>query len=224
MLAAGALIASHSIGVQAAVLWDQQPDANARAFVDQDFTDFPDFSTFLVSDVVFSSNVTVNSVTTYFTNLNSTWPQSGNGTAILNIFADPLASADDPTAGTSVTAAYSVDATGISLTASGLSIDLAAGTYWIGLTPILIFGDVGQEFHQQAASTVGANTQGRNPGGGFGFGTDWFDAGPAFGGLNEWDAAITIEGESVPAPATLVLLGLGLAGIGYQRRKHIKAP
>jgi hypothetical protein len=28
---------------------------------------------------------------------------------------------------------------------------------------------------------------------------------------------------SVPEPATLVLLGLGIAGIGYQRRKHAKA-
>ena len=31
------------------------------------------------------------------------------------------------------------------------------------------------------------------------------------------------NGSSVPVPATLALLGLGLAGIGYQRRKQTKA-
>ena len=71
------------------------------------------------------------------------------------------------------------------------------GTYWIGLTPMLDFGGNGQEFHLEAA-LMGATTQARNPGGGFGHGSDWFEAGPTFGGLDSWDGAIRIEGEVTP--------------------------
>lgn len=41
--------------------------------------------------------------------------------------------------------------------------------------------------------------------------------------LSNVTAKIVTGDEEVPAPATLALLGLGLAGIGYGRRKQIKA-
>ena len=84
------------------ILWDQPLILDSTAFVDQNFSDFPDFSTFLVNDVVFGSGVTINSITTYYTNVGNLWPQNAAGTATLNIFADPLSGADDPMAGASV--------------------------------------------------------------------------------------------------------------------------
>ena len=38
-----------------------------------------------------------------------------------------------------------------------------------------------------------------------------------------FDAEVFIGEWTVPAPATIVLIGLGVAGIGYRRRKQIKA-
>lgn len=200
------------------VLWDQPLLLDTQAFVDQNFSDFPDFSTFLVSDVVFGTPVIINSITTYYTNVFNLWPQNAAGTATLNIFADPLSGGDDPAAGASVVVDFVTTADGIAVTASGLNMALGAGTYWIGLAPELTFGGAGQEFHLEAVG-VGANTQGRNPGGGFGLGLDWFDAGQTFAGV-DWDGAITVVGEVVPAPGAMALLGIaGLAGTRRRRRK-----
>ena len=206
--------------VQAITLWDQQPDTGveATAIIDQVVPDFNEFSTYQVSDVVFATNVTIDSVTTYFTNASGLWP--ANATAILNIFDDDGAlDTEDPTAGTSVAATFSVGADGLELMASGLGINLSAGTYWFGLTPVLDFATYGQEFHQQATSLVGSETQARNPGGGFGFGTGWLDVGDVTSGVNI-DSAITIEGSVVPVPAAVWLFGSGLLGlVGIARRK-----
>jgi len=202
---------------QAITLWDQQPDTNFTAIVDQVFPDEPTFSTYLVSDVVFASNVTIDSVTTYFSDSFGSWP--ANATAILNIFADDGAlDTEDPTAGTSIAATFSVGADGLELMASGLGINLSAGTYWIGLTPVLDSATYGQEFHQAGTAVVGAQSQLRNPGGAFGNGSDWFD-GFDFAGHN-YDGAITIEGSVVPVPAAVWLFGSGLLGlIGIARKK-----
>ncbi len=107
---------------------------------------------------------------------------------------------------------------GFELTYSaGGEIELAAGHYWIGLTPQLDFGQFGQEFHHGSDEWF-KTSAGRNPGGGFGVGTDWFDAGQTFGGI-DWGGAITITGEIIPAPVTLALLGMGLVGTGRRRRQ-----
>lgn len=209
----------------AVVLWDQPPDPDNDAFVDQDFPDFPDFSTYLVNDVVFGSSVNIDSVTTYFTNSNSLWPTgTDSASAVLNIFdGDALNAGDDPTSGgdfglASVLVDIIATADGLEMTVDGLSISLGAGSYWFGLTPILDFATFGQEFHQSAISLLGAPTQGRDPGGGFGVGTDWFDAGQTFGGIS-WDMALTING-TVPEPSTFALLMLGLVGMGFARGRR----
>ena len=177
------------------VLWDQPTDGGG-AFVDQTFPDFPDFDTYLVCDVVVDEpgwNVT--GVTMFFTDP-GTWPM-GDNPATLNIFEktgtlpEP---GDDPAAGMQVTAQIEPDVFGLAITAAGLDINLAPGEYWIGLTPDVNFGQFGQAFHLETFFPQGDGTAARNPGGAFAIGSDWIDAGTAFGGVPGWDGAIRVNG------------------------------
>jgi hypothetical protein len=216
LVAAGTLAAAST--ANADVLWDQSAvDAGGAGFVDQAFPDVPDFSTYMVNDTSYAAASVITDITTYYTTGFGGWP-TGAGTATVNVFTS-LGAGDDPSAGTSVAVTYTNTGTGIEVHASGLNIAVAAGTtYWIGLTPELAFADFGQEFHSAAAAAMGDPSMARNPGGGFGVGTDWFDAGVVFGGVSGWDAAILIEGFVVPAPSAMALLGFaGLAGIRRRR-------
>ncbi len=218
---AAALLAAPGALAQV-VVWDSPVDPNASAFVDQEFADFPDFSTYIVAHVSFDRDTFIHEITTYFTNTQGLWPVGDVG-ATLNIIAqgaglpdnlhDPSGGAD----GVAVAATMAVGANGFELThdAAG-GITLAAGDYWIGLTPQLDFAGFGQEFHQGTAEWL-KNSAARNPGGGFGVGTDWFDAGLVFGGI-DWGASITITGKNVPTPGALALLGL--AGLLTTRRRR----
>jgi hypothetical protein len=201
------------------VLWDQSNyDTAANALVDQEFDDFPTYSSYMVMDVV-STGWLVDSVSVYFTSdYGGGW--GGVNQARLNVFAWTPGSlpgaGDDPTAGTvvPVSLAEQGDATW-KITASGLNLDMPAGNYWIGLTPLTNFASQGQEFHR-GAPIVGDDTAWRNPGGGFGYGGSWNYAyliGPTWQGT--YDGAILIEG--VPAPGALALLGL--AGLVSRRRR-----
>jgi len=199
------------------VLWDQQPDASINAIVDQVFPDSPDFDTYTVNDVELTGEK-ITSVTTYFTQGFGFWP-TGDVPAVLNIFENdgsgsPAAS-DDPTAGMDVTANLSVGSAGLELTASGLDISPINGQWWVGLTPVLDFGIFGQEFHQSSSSLIGDLSHFRNPGGGFGLGTEWNDSTAI--DATFVDAALTIQG-IIPAPATAGLLALG--GLGLARRRR----
>ncbi|MDY7108262.1 MAG: MYXO-CTERM sorting domain-containing protein [Planctomycetota bacterium] len=204
------------------VLWDQSNySTDPNALVDQEFGDFPTYSSYMVTDVVADTDWVIQSVSVYFTSNNGNWGQFLSQ-ARLNIFdwvpgTLPLA-ADDPTAGAvvSVGAVEQGDSTW-KITASGLNVNLDAGNYWIGLTPIVNFADGGQEFHRPAP-IINDNNAWRNPGGAFGYGTDWIYAHIVDGTgewENQWEASILIEG--VPAPGALALLGL--AGLLGRRRR-----
>jgi hypothetical protein len=200
-------------------LWEQLPDPAALAFVDQRFSDFQDFSTFLVNDVVFNTNVTLDQITVYFTNLNNTWP--GAATATLNIFAnDGTLDTEDPLAGATVNITLNDTADGFAIVTDSLNMALSAGSYWIGLTPNLDFGAFNQEFHQQSAGVVGSETWARNPGGGFGLGGNWQTGGTLFG-QPPFDSAFKVTGKEsvIPEPTAIGLLAFGFVGLLSRRRR-----
>jgi MYXO-CTERM domain-containing protein len=108
------------------------------------------------------------------------------------------------------------DATSVSTDWSGggelISFDLggavlAAGSYWIGITPFNSFGDNGQTGAWQSDIGDNSGVQG-NPTGAFGFGP-WT--------TTDVNYAYSLEGTAIPTPGALALLGL--AGFAGRRRR-----
>ena len=163
------------------------------------FTDRPGEAVSPLTVVTLDNEATINAVTVFTTNLNAAFPDVGypvgsNGVAVLNIFlgstlpfnADTLSGGQ---LGTPLTVVDYVETSdGIEITAAGLDITLPAGTYLIGLTPTLNFGDNGQEFFLDAGAN-GQTTFLNNPGGAL------FD--PIFG-----DETINANQLDLPTPFT----------------------
>ena len=219
-----AMLAAPNYSSAQSILWDQQPDTTLTTVIDLDIpAPQAGFSTYLVNDATFTSDVNIDSVTTFFSNNSGSW--GGLITdGILNIFdGDGLVASDDPTSGGDFgPGSVSVSITDLgnnvlAVTASGLNLDLAAGTYFFGLSPSLPSDADPQEFRFDTGSTVGSASQGRNPSGTFGLGTDWFNADTLAPGFS--DAAFTVLGEEVPEPTTAGLLALGMIGLVARRRR-----
>jgi uncharacterized protein (TIGR03382 family) len=206
-----------SVPAVADVLYDNQP--GAADFVDQEFSDFPTYSTYLVGDVTFAAGTTINSITIYTTSGFGNWGAITQ--ARVNIFAKTGSlpgAGDNPAAGTLVAASWSDIGGGVgALVASGLNIPVS-GANWVGLTAVGAFGAVGQEFHLNGVTSSGDVDAYRNPGGSFGLpaGTNW---GPMTDNNPDYrDISMTIEGEIIPAPGAIALLGL--AGLASRRRRR----
>lgn len=200
------------------VVWDQQPDPNINQIIDQDIPGgLNEFSTYLVNDVTFASDVRIDSVTSYYTNSTGVWPALVDR-GVLNIFSgEPLDASDDPTSGGDFGGLVdvTVELLGnnvMTVTAHNLNIDLAAGDYWFGLTATE--GEF-QEFHFSAATRIGSQTLARNPAGGFGVGTDWFDTDIL--ASDYLDSAMTITAV-VPEPTSFAVCLVGMLGMTFRRR------
>lgn len=200
------------------LLVDQSSTGGAN-FVDQDFGDFPSYSTGVVDDISTGGNTwNLTSMTTYYTHNGTSW--AGITSARLSLFSKSGATPGGGDFPFTTTVAVTMTDLG---TSWAMTADLSAvvqaqglnGDYWIGLTPAADFGAFGQEFHYFSNLPVnGDGAAARNPGGSFGFGTDWITGnGGPFG-----DMLMRIEGNVVPAPASLALVGLGGLVAGRRRR------
>jgi hypothetical protein len=210
------------IGVHATTIWNQSNyNTGNSALANQVFGPAgPQYTSYIVDDVVVDpGGWAIDSVTGYF--LGGGLPATG--TATLNVFSEsgtlPLGT-DDPTAGGTVNVVYTLQPDGsYSVTASGLNLNLTAGNYWIGLTPILDFGTYGQVYQFTTSSAVNGNPAAFiNPNGGFGLGAAWRGASginPALG-----DAAMLIDGVVTPEPATLVGTVGALMALAFFRRRR----
>ena len=202
------------------VIYDN-PAGSGNA-VNQEFGDFPTYSTYLLADMSIpdlggSGGSKLNLITAFFTTGNGNW--GGITQARINIFADNgglPAVGDDPTAGALVSISYDAG-TGF-VTTIGLDIDLAAGNYWIGITPLGDFGIKGQEFQVGGQNVNGQVDAYRNPGGSFAF-----PAGTGWGHTTDWatlvDLNMHVEGVAIPAPGALALLGIAGLVTGRRRRR-----
>jgi len=204
LLAAGCASVAH-----ADILWDQSAHDPLGAGFWNTISGDPPFGItgYTVADVtVPAGGWTINSVTMYFSNLDSFggWendvtegrlyiqPKSGALPTVLP--GGPLI----PMSALSLGASYAV-------TASGLSNVLAAGEYWIGITPAAPSGFFGPEL---GLATTGAV---------IGDPSATYDlSAPPWAAPNGADAAILVQG--VPAPASAAVLGLGGLLISRRRR------
>lgn len=224
ILVAALLGAGLTGAARADVLWDQSAiDLNATiSFANAVATGFNGYTIFGMSDVtVPAGGWNINSVTTYYSELS--WFPGDVSNAVLNVFPKTGAlpvSTNDPRSsptGSGLTVPVtlnesSVGGNGVAeYTASGLNMTLAPGDYWIGLTPIGPGGFFGPDLQWVSSSHYGANQVYRSyPGG------NWADE-AVDSGVASADGCIKIQG-TVPAPASLGLLGLG--GLVTLRRRR----
>jgi hypothetical protein len=176
--------------------------------ISQSFGDFPDFTTLSFDDFTLGSAVNLTSLTVYGTE---------NGTGV-NDFVVYAITSDASNSPSTIYASGLGSQVGSNLVFDLTGVSLGAGTYWVTAFVVRDFGTGGQWFWNQTADAIsGSESFVHNPGGGFGLGTDPVSASALFGGVRS-DLAFTIEGDIVPAPSALALLGLGGLVAGRRRR------
>ena len=196
-----------------AVLWDQPlSTVNQNAYVDQDFTDSPDYSSFLADDFINADNWYIDTIFIPGDGWNG-FTTLLNATALTwQIYADAGGVPDgDPAGGGNaplwtLTLAPTDPMVVISNGSGGLPsnttlnlpspVTVPPGHWWLVFYPTMEFGSGGQYGRQPADTTNGYTGQFINPGGGFGYGTTW-QAWSVIGPTQQ-DIAFRLEGSAVP--------------------------
>lgn len=180
-----------------------QANTDAAGVVDQNFTDFPNYSTTTVDDFsTGGATWNIKKITMYYSKNTGHWSSAIN-TATLTLFqkSDALPLESDVPGNLGVIGAALIDRGSYwELTASTTGVGALQnlhGDYWIGLTPNASFLYYGQEYHYLCSDTVsGSPAALRNPGGAFGTGQGWQDA-AGFIPLPPSDMCMLLEGDAI---------------------------
>ncbi len=206
--------------VSATVLWDQPlSTVNQNAYVDQDFSDLPTYSSYLADDFINETSWNIgtifvpgdgwNGFTTLMNATSLTWaiyadqgvlpsgpismmgiPDGYPGGGNAPYWTITLPPTDPQVAITTGTGGYPSNTT-LTLTTP---ISLPPGAWWLYFYPTLNFASYGQFGRQPSDTTNGGMAQFINPGGGFGLGTglqNWNILDPV--GLTQHDLAFRLE-------------------------------
>lgn len=197
------------------VLWDQPlSSVNTAAYVNQEFTDFPDHSAFLADDFVVPTAWMIDKIFVPGDGWNGFTSLMKASALTFMIYQDDAGvPAGDPSgAGALPIWSLALPPTDPQITitngSSGLPSNtqlvldepllLPAGHYWLVFYPSMAFSPDGQ-FGRQPADTTNLHTaQFVNPGGGFGFGPVWQPWLVLGAGLTQPDMAFRIQGMEVP--------------------------
>ncbi|MEW5764411.1 MAG: hypothetical protein ACOYXN_07695, partial [Acidobacteriota bacterium] len=194
-----------------AVLWDQPVSSvNTGVYVDQDFIDFPTYSSYLADDFTNAGPWSITSIFVAGGGWNG-FSSLANATALnWAIYADgggvpdgdpsgggnaPVWSLSllpsDPQVALTINPTYGI----LSDTLLTLSapVALPPGTYWLVFYPTLAFEGGGQFGRFPSDTANGATAQFINPGGAFGYGTAWQNWNIL--GAAQTDLAFRIEGD-----------------------------
>jgi len=225
-------LAALALPAHGADLWNQESafhTSGGAGFVDEEFSDFPTYSTYNVDDVIVGAGGwTVNQIQTEVIATNTT-AVTGITQARLNLFTNNgtslPAAGNDPTTGSVVTVAVTADTNFTNVfyvTASGLNLNLGAGEYWVGLSPLASFSSQGETYigyTNPPQNPAGANyfSAAENPGGSFALaqGTGWGN----YNGTNGY-GAMDIQGTPAPEPASMAALGVGVLALIRRRRSR----
>jgi hypothetical protein len=194
------------------VLWDQPlSSVNQAAYVDQDFTDYPAYSSFLADDFVNTDPWAISTIfipgdgwngfTTLLNADSLTWqiyaddgtgfpdgdPSGGGNPPVWTLTLPP----NDP----QVVLSTGTPGGYLSNTTLNLATPLVVppGHWWLVFYPTMAFGTGGQYGRQPADTANGFVGKFINPGGGFGLGTEWQDWSVI--GPTQHDIAFRLEGE-----------------------------
>ena len=190
----------------------EQPDTGLTGYASQDFPDFPTYSCSVFDDVTLTQAYNLTNLVVYGENR-----QFGGSAADIDVRLRIFTDAN--LLGTPIASVSGVDVDGV-LSWNLAGITLGAGTYWLSAQVVRSFSEGDQWFWRASETVNGAHAMWHNPGGGFGHGTD--PVSTEVLGSQYWDMALKLEGDPVPAPGVLAIVGIGGLFGGRRRGRSVQ--
>ncbi|MBV6459119.1 MAG: hypothetical protein HONBIEJF_02260 [Fimbriimonadaceae bacterium] len=201
----GLLFALAITAASANALVYEQANTAYSNIVSQQFSDFPEFTTYCSDDIADLGLIRITSAIAWGT-------EAGLASQNVSVHVGLGSSADVG----SIFATATGTQVGQDLVFGSLNL-VASGPFHFFAWVNRPFGTGGQWFWNLTQTVTGDEAMLHNPGGGFGLGTSPFGVSAILG--ERLDASFRFEYDIVPEPATMIALGAGVAAIAARRRR-----